>query len=72
VSPLSGRWKLSLQNGKLNPINTSLDFTIAPYGVGGCVCVTLFHITVYGANQMMVHARLPLKIFGDAKKSYLV
>ena len=34
--------------------------------------MTLFHITVYGANQMMVQRALAAKNIGDAKKSYLL
>ena len=34
--------------------------------------MTLFHITVYGANQMMVQRALAAKSIGDAKKSYLM
>jgi SSS family solute:Na+ symporter len=34
--------------------------------------MTLFHITVYGANQMMVQRTLGAKNIGDAKKSYLL
>jgi SSS family solute:Na+ symporter len=34
--------------------------------------MTLFHITVYGGNQMMVQRALAAKTLGDAKKSYLM
>ena len=34
--------------------------------------MTLFHITVYGTNQMMVQRTLAAKTIGDAKKSYLL
>jgi SSS family solute:Na+ symporter len=33
--------------------------------------MTLYHITVYGTNQMMVQRTLAAKSIGDAKKSYL-
>lgn len=59
-------------NGKLNPINTDLDFTIAPTIWAGVIAMTVYHITVYGANQMMVQRVLAAKTIGDAKKSYLV
>lgn len=59
-------------NGKLNPINTDLDFTIAPTIWAGVIAMTIYHITVYGANQMMVQRVLAAKTIGDAKKSYLV
>ena len=34
--------------------------------------MSLFHITVYGANQMMVQRTLAAKSIGDAKKSFLL
>ena len=38
----------------------------------GVIAMTLFHITVYGANQMMVQRTLTSKNIGDAKKSYMM
>ena len=58
--------------GKLNPIRTELDFSVAPTIWAGVFAMTLFHITVYGANQMMVQRALAAKTIGDAKKSYLM
>lgn len=72
VTPLSGALENLAENGKLNPINTSLDFTIAPTVWAGIFAMTLFHITVYGTNQMMVQRALAAKNIGDAKKSYLL
>jgi solute:Na+ symporter, SSS family len=57
--------------GKLQALNTTLDFTIAPTVWAGVGAMTLYHITVYGANQMMVQRALAAKNIGDAKKSYL-
>lgn len=57
--------------GKLEALNTHLDFTIAPTVWAGVGAMTLYHITVYGANQMMVQRALAAKTIGDAKKSYL-
>lgn len=72
VSPLSGTLQYLGENGKLNPINTDLDFTVAPTIWAGVLAMTLFHITVYGSNQMMVQRALAAKNIGDAKKSYLL
>ena len=58
--------------GKLNPINTDLDFSIPPTIWAGVFAMTLYHITVYGANQFMVQRALAAKTIGDAKKSYLM
>jgi len=72
VSPMSGALTNLAENGKLNPLNTALDFSIAPTVWAGVFAMTLFHITVYGANQMMVQRALAAKSIGDAKKSYLL
>ena len=72
VSPLGGALTTLAENGKLDPIDTSFDFTIAPTIWAGVFAMTLFHITVYGANQMMVQRALAAKNIGDAKKSYLL
>jgi len=69
VSPMSGALTNLAENGKLNPLNTSLDISIAPTVWAGVFAMTLFHITVYGANQMMVQRALAAKSIGDAKKS---
>ncbi|MEM9669196.1 MAG: sodium/solute symporter [Pseudomonadota bacterium] len=72
VTPLSGALDYLATDGKLNPINTDLDFSVAPTVWAGVFAMTLFHITVYGSNQMMVQRTLAAKNIGDAKKSYLL
>jgi solute:Na+ symporter, SSS family len=57
--------------GKLNAINLSFDITEPTTIWSGVVAMTLFHITVYGANQMMVQRTLGSKTIGEAKKSYM-
>ncbi|MEO0498668.1 MAG: sodium/solute symporter, partial [Pseudomonadota bacterium] len=57
---------------KLNPLRTELDFSVAPTVWAGVFAMTLFHITVYGGNQMMVQRALADKSIGDAMKSYLM
>jgi len=59
-------------NGKLDPIKMDWDFSIPPTIWAGVFAMTLYHITVYGANQFMVQRALAAKSIGDAKKSYLV
>ena len=59
-------------NGKLDPINASLDFSIPPTIWAGVFAMTLYHTTVYGANQFMVQRALAAKTMADAKKSYMV
>ena len=72
VSPLGEAFDTLAATGKLDPINTDLDFSVAPTIWAGVFAMTLFHITVYGTNQMMVQRTLAAKTIGDAKKSYLL
>ena len=72
VSPMSGALTMLSENDKLNPLNWSVDFSVTPTVWAGVVAMTLFHITVYGGNQMMVQRTLGAKSMGDAKKSYLL
>ena len=72
TAPLSDALGALADDNKLNPINTALDFSIAPTIWAGVFAMTLFHVTVYGANQMMVQRALAAKNIGDAKKSYLM
>ena len=58
--------------GKANPLNFSFDLTAEATIWSGVIAMTLYHVTVYGANQMMVQRTLAAKNIGDAKKSYLL
>ena len=58
--------------GKTNPLNFSTDFTNVTTAWSGIVAMTLYHVTVYGTNQMMVQRTLASRTIGDAKKSYLL
>ncbi|MFM2042384.1 MAG: hypothetical protein RLY86_960 [Pseudomonadota bacterium] len=58
--------------GKLDAIRTDMNVTDATTIWSGLFAMTLFHITVYGANQMMVQRTLGSKSIGDAKKSYMM
>jgi len=71
VSPLSHALETLAAAGKLDPLNTAIDFSVAPTVWAGLLAMTLYHITVYGANQMMVQRALAAKNIGDAKKAYL-
>lgn len=72
VGPFSEALTYLDTHGKLNPINTDLDFSIPPTIWAGVIAMTLFHITVYGTNQLMAQRALAAKSIGDAKKSYMV
>ena len=57
--------------GKLNPLDFDFDWTREATAWSGIVAMSLYHITVYGTNQMMVQRTLASKTIGDAKKAYL-
>lgn len=59
-------------HGKLDPIDARLDLSIPPTIWAGVIAMTLYHTTVYGANQFMVQRALAAKTMADAKKSYMV
>ncbi|MEP2509299.1 MAG: sodium/solute symporter [Reichenbachiella sp.] len=59
-------------SGKINPVNWSFDWTQTTTVWAGVIAMTLYHTTVYGANQMMVQRTLAAKNIGDAKKSFLM
>lgn len=58
--------------GKTNPLNFDIDFTNTTTVWAGIVAMTVYHVTVYGVNQMMAQRTLAAKNIGDAKKSYLM
>jgi SSS family solute:Na+ symporter len=58
--------------GRLSAIDPTFDATVPTTIWSGLIGMTLFHVTVYGANQMMVQRTLGAKSIGDAKKSYLL
>ena len=58
--------------GKTKTLDWSFDFGKEATVWSGIIAMTLFHTTVYGANQMMVQRTLAAKNIGDAKKSFLM
>ena len=59
-------------SGKTTALDWSFDFTKEATVWSGVIAMTLFHTTVYGANQMIVQRALAAKTIGDAKKSFLM
>lgn len=57
--------------GKTNPFETSLDPAKVATIWTGVVAMSIYHVVVYGVNQMMVQRTLTAKSIGDAKKAYL-
>jgi len=70
--PLGETLSMLQQQGKLDALDFSLDPTVVPTVWSGIIAMTLYHTTVYGANQMMVQRTLAAKNIGDAKKSFLL
>ncbi|KAA1189125.1 sodium/solute symporter [Pseudohalioglobus sediminis] len=58
--------------GRTDALDFSVDMTRVTTVWSGVIAMTLFHVTVYGANQMMVQRTLAAKNIGDAKKSFLM
>lgn len=58
--------------GKTHAFDLSLDFSHEATLWTGLIAMTMYHVTVYGANQMMVQRTLAARSIGDAKKSYLL
>ena len=58
--------------GRLNAIDWSLDPTRATTIWAGLLAMTVFHVTVYGGNQMLVQRTLGAASIGAAKKSYVL
>lgn len=58
--------------GRTQALIPDFDFTKVTTVWSGVIAMTIFHVTVYGANQMMVQRTLAAKNIGDAKKSFLM
>ncbi len=70
--PLSETLSELKSAGKMNAIDWSADLTKSTTIWAGVIAMSLYHTTVYGANQMMVQRTLAAKNIGDAKKSFLL
>lgn len=70
--PISEALSALKAEGRTDALNFSLDATQVTTVWSGVIAMTLFHVTVYGANQMMVQRTLAAKNIGDAKKSFLM
>ena len=58
--------------GKLNAVNWSFDWTEVTTVWTGVIAMSIYHTSVYGANQMMIQRTLASKNIGDAKKSMIM
>ncbi len=76
VGELPGGFLGALQDlqaqGKTNPFELSTDPSKVATIWTGIVAMSIYHVVVYGVNQMMVQRTLTAKTLGDAKKSYIL
>ena len=76
IGELTGGFLTSLSDlkaiGKTDPFNFSIDPSVVATVWTGVVAMSVYHVTVYGADQMMVQRTLTAKTLGDAKKAYIM
>ncbi len=70
--PMGETLKELKAQGLTNALDFDIDFTKVTTVWSGIIAMALFHVTVYGANQMMVQRTLAAKNIGDAKKSFMM
>jgi SSS family solute:Na+ symporter len=58
--------------GRTDPFEYSLDPAKVATVWTGVIAMSIYHVVVYGVNQMMVQRTLAAKTLGDAKKSYML
>jgi len=58
--------------GKANPFETTLDPSRVATIWTGVVAMSIYHVVVYGVNQMMVQRTLAARTLGEAKKAYIL
>lgn len=58
--------------GRMNILDFSFDPRVEATVWSGVIAMVLYHVTVYGANQMVVQRALAARNIGDAKKSFLL
>ena len=57
--------------GRLQLLDPAFDLSNPYTAWSGIVAMSIFHITVYGANQMLVQRTLGARSLADARKAYL-
>ncbi len=58
--------------GRTDPFETTIDPSVVGTIWTGVIAMSIYHVVVYGVNQMMVQRTLTAKTIGDAKKSYML
>lgn len=69
---LSGTLQTLQAQGKTDPFEYSFDPSKVATIWTGIIAMSIYHVTVYGVNQMMVQRTLTAKTIGDAKKAYIL
>jgi SSS family solute:Na+ symporter len=76
IGELPGGLFAALQDLKMEGRTEPFEFSLDPARVGtiwtGVIAMSIYHVVVYGVNQMMVQRTLAAKTLGDAKKSYML
>ena len=76
VGELPGGFVGTLQELKSMGKTEPFDFSADPSKVAtiwtGILAMSIYHVVVYGVNQMMVQRTLTAKSLGDAKKAYIL
>lgn len=76
VSNLPNGFIGTLQELKAVGIADPFEYSLDPSLVGtiwtGIVAMSIYHVVVYGVNQMMIQRTLAARTLGDAKKSYIM
>ena len=58
--------------GRTDPFEYSIDPAKVATIWTGVIAMSVYHVVVYGVNQMMVQRTLAAKSIGDAKKAYIM
>ena len=58
--------------GRTDPFEYTMDPSVVGTIWTGVIAMSIYHVVVYGVNQMMVQRTLTAKTIGDAKKSYML
>ena len=74
IADLPGGFLGSLQDlkeiGRANPFEYTFDPSVVATIWTGVIAMSVYHVVVYGVNQMMIQRTLAAKTLGDAKKAY--
>jgi len=69
---LIGTLQTLKETGHTEPFEFSMDPSKVATVWTGIVAMSIYHVVVYGVNQMMVQRTLAARTLGDAKKSYML